>query len=129
MIIDNKTLDTIEQKAKESPRLRANLCLHKTPEDKVQKMINVLLPGTEMPIHRHMNSAETLSLLRGAIVISFFDEDGNMSTQIEMSHKTGVLAIDIPKDQWHTVDVIEPTALLEIKEGPYRPINVNEIQK
>lgn len=129
MIIDNHLIDEIQKKAETSPRLRANLCLHKSPEDKVQKMINVLLPGTEMPIHRHLNSDETLALLRGKLTIIYFDEEGLITERIEMSPSSGVVLVDIPKEQWHNVEVLEPTVLLEIKEGPYRPINENEILK
>lgn len=128
MIIDNHLIDEIQKKAETSPRLRANLCLHKSPEDKVQKMINVLLPGTEMPIHRHLNSDETLALLRGKLFIIYFDEEGLITERIEMSQASGVSVIDIPKGQWHNVEVKEPVALLETKEGPYRPLLENEIK-
>lgn len=130
MIIDNKTLDAIERKAKETPRRRANLCLHKAPYEKVQKMINVLLPGTEMPIHRHLNSYEVLTLLRGEVTIIYYTPDGATETdRIRMAFDTDVRVIDIPKGQWHNVEVVKPVALLEIKEGPYRPLNENEILK
>lgn len=129
MIMDNKTLDAIEQKAKESPRLRANLCLHKSPEDKVQKMINVLLPGTEMPIHRHLNSDEVLTLLRGEITIISYDQEGFTETdRIRMSFDSDVRVVDIPKGQWHNVEVTKPVAVLEIKEGPYRPLSSEEVK-
>ena len=127
MIIDNHLIDEIQKKAETSPRLRANLCLHKSPEDKVQKMINVLLPGTEMPIHRHLNSDETLALLRGKLIVIYFDEKGLVTERIEMSQASGISVIDIPKGQWHNVEVKEPVALLETKEGPYRPFLESEI--
>ena len=76
MIIDAQLLDEIQKKAAESHRLWANLCRHKSPDDKVQKMINYLLSGTEMPIHCHYNSDETLVVLRGEITIVFFDNKG-----------------------------------------------------
>lgn len=129
MIIDDHLIDEIQKKAETSPRFRANLCLHKSSEDKVQKMINVLLPRTEMPIHRHFNSDETLALLRGELTIIYFDEKGLITERIEMSPTSGIVVVDIPKGQWHNVEVKVPTVLLEIKEGPYRPIKDNEILK
>lgn len=128
MIIDNATLDAIEQKAKESPRLRANICLHKSPSDKVQKMINVLLPGTNIPIHRHLQSDETLSLLRGRITVIYYNEDGIESESFVMSQETGTSIVDIPLGQWHRVIVNQPVALLEVKEGPYRPLLNEEVK-
>lgn len=127
MVINKEILKSIEVKAKESIRLRANLCLHTSPDEKVQKMINVLLPGTEMPIHRHLNSDETLTILKGKVTIIYFDDDGHTKERIEMSQISGTNVVDIPKGVWHNVEVSEPVTLLEIKEGPYRPLNENEI--
>lgn len=125
MIIDAQLLDEVKKKAAESPRLRANLCLHKSPDDKVQKMINYLLPGTEMPIHCHHNSEETLVVLRGEITIAYFDNEGVENERFLLNNS--MPAIDIPKNQWHNIIVTEPVAILEIKEGPYRPLNNDEI--
>ena len=52
-----------------------------------------------------------------------------VAERMELSSSSGVVAVDIPKGQWHNVKVLEPTVLLEIKEGPYRPISDNEILK
>lgn len=125
MIIDDKLLDEVQKKAEESPRLRANLCLHKSPEDKVQKMINFLLPGTEMPVHCHHNSDETLVVLRGEITIAYFDDKGVEKQRYYLGQ--AMPAIDIPKNQWHNIIVTEPVALLEIKEGPYKPLSNEEV--
>lgn len=35
--------------------------------------------------------------------------------------------IDIMRGQWHSITVTEPVILLEIKEGPYRPLKNDEI--
>lgn len=126
MIIDEQLLDEIQKKAEESPRLRANLCLHKSPDDKVQKMINFLLPGTEMPIHCHTNSDETLIVLRGEIIIVYYDDKGIETNLYVLG--SNMPAIDIPKNHWHNIIVKQPVALFEIKEGPYRPLNPEEIK-
>lgn len=128
MVISDTLLDELERKAKESPRLRTNLCLHQSQLDNIQKMINVLLPGTEMHIHRHLKSDETLILLRGKIVIIYFDENGEESKRIHLKRQDNY-AIDIPRGQWHNIIVSEPVALFEIKEGPYRALLENEIKQ
>ena len=46
MIIDKKILDELTEKAKASPRLRANMDLRNSPEDLSQRMLNALEPGT-----------------------------------------------------------------------------------
>ncbi len=65
MIIDQALLDTLTAQAKASPRLRMNLDLRNGPEDGSQRMLNALEPGTQLPIHRHRESSETVVILRG----------------------------------------------------------------
>lgn len=56
MVIDKKILDELSAKAKASERLRYNLDLRNSADDQSQRMLNVLEPGTVMPIHRHKGS-------------------------------------------------------------------------
>ena len=65
MNFDNKVLDELTQRAKESPRLRMNLDLRNSPEDGSQRMLNALEPGTVLPIHRHRTTSEVVVMLRG----------------------------------------------------------------
>lgn len=60
MIVDDKIMDALTAQAKASPRLRMNLDLRNSPEDKSQRMLNSIEPGTVMPIHRHRSSSETV---------------------------------------------------------------------
>lgn len=65
MIINGDLLNKVNESAKTSPRLRMNFNLHESFEAKAQRLINILLPGTPMPIHRHKHTAETCCNLRG----------------------------------------------------------------
>lgn len=125
MLITKYMLESLFNKAKDSSKLRANLCLHKSQGDKVQKMINVICPGSDVPIHRHLNTEETLVLLRGRMVIRYYDEKMEEIENVELSSVNPI--IDIKRGQWHCIAVTEPVALLEIKEGPYRPLLNKEI--
>lgn len=122
MFVTNELLEQIEDKAKLSPKLRANFCLHKLSTDSVQKMVNVLLPGTVMPIHRHLYTDELIVLIRGKITIIFFDNEGHEMNRFILSSHDGI-GINIPLGQWHNVLVEEPAAVFEIKTGPYRPLD------
>ena len=35
--------------------------------------------------------------------------------------------LSIPVGQWHTVNVLEPTVILECKDGPYEPLGEEDI--
>ena len=73
MIITQSILDSLTEQAKASPRLRMNMDLRNSPEDKSQRMLNAIEPGSPMPIHRHKYSSETVVCLRGRLVEEFYD--------------------------------------------------------
>ena len=129
MIIDKQILDDLTDQAKASPRLRKNMDLRNSPEDKSQRMLNAIEPGSPMPIHRHRNSSETVVCLRGRLVEEFYDDLERMCTDaIELSPNGPNVAINIPIGQWHTIRALESgTVLLECKDGPYEPLGDEDI--
>ena len=126
MIIDDKELCLLSAQAKASPRLRTNLDLRNSPEDKSQRMLNALEPGTYMPIHRHRSSSETVICLRGHFVEYFYDEDGKLTETIDML--PGGVVLNVPIGQWHSLKCLESgTVLFEAKDGPYAPLGEEDI--
>lgn len=126
MIITKDILDELTEKAKSSPRLRCNLDLRNSAEDKSQRMLNALEPGTIMPIHRHNGSSETCVCVRGHFEEYFYDADGNLTDTIDMV--TGGIVLNIEKGQWHSLKCLESgTILLEAKDGAYQPLDEDEI--
>lgn len=121
MVIDDKLLDQLLDQAKHNPRLRQNFDLRTSAEDSSQRMLNALMPGTQVPIHRHLKSTETVMLLRGSVTEVFYDNQGVESSRYILSHETGNYAIQIPVNQWHTVIVTEPCVIFESKDGAYAP--------
>lgn len=127
MNIDDKLLDDITLKAEESPRLRMNFNLHDSLDSKAQRLINVLLPGTILPIHRHRHTAETYVLLRGKMFVDLYDETGAQIERFLLDPTVGNYGVHIPEGKWHTVEVIEPSAIFEVKDGPYTPIEPEDM--
>ena len=129
MVLDSQLFDTLTSQAKASPRLRMNLDLQNSPEDKSQRMLNAIEPGSTMPIHWHMKSSETVVCLRGRLVEEFYDELERICTDvIELSPNGPVVALNIPIGQWHTVRALESgTVILECKDGPYEPLGEEDI--
>ena len=126
MIIDGKILDELTAKAKTSPRLRYNLDLRNTSEDKSQRMLNALEPGTVMPIHRHKGSSETCICIRGHFEEYFYDEQGNLTDTFDMV--PGGVVLNIEAGQWHSLKCLESgTVLFEAKDGPYHPLEEDEV--
>ena len=128
MVIDKKILDELIAKAKASERLRANLDLRNSHEDLSQRMLNALEPETVMPIHRHKGSSETCVCVRGHFEEYFYDENGNLTDTIDMV-PAGVV-LNIEKGQWHSLKCLESgTVLFEAKDGPYHPLEEDEIME
>lgn len=123
MKITQALLDTLTEQAKASPRLRMNMDLRNSPEDKSQRMLNAIEPGSPLPIHRHQRTSETVVCLRGRLVWEFYDELERICTDIiELSPDGQVVALNVPAGQWHTVKALESgSVILEMKEGAYEP--------
>ena len=129
MVISKAILDKLTEEAKASPRLRMNLDLRNSPEDKSQRMLNAIEPGSPMPIHRHKYTSETVVCLRGRLVEEFYDDLERMCTDaIELTPCGPNVVVNVPAGQWHTVRAIESgTVLLECKDGPWEPLGPEDI--
>lgn len=134
LIIDNKLLDTLFTKANDNPRFRLNYDLRTSVDDQSQRMLNALLPGTEVAIHRHPNSSESVVCLCGRMDVVVYDEvvtyvqDGedkkqkvsyNETERISLAPVEGKFGCSIPKGAWHTVEVFEPSVIFEAKDIAY----------
>ena len=119
MEINKELLDNLFEQAKENPRLRQNLDLRTSSADTSQRMLNALLPGTVVPIHRHPQSTENVLLLCGKIMEVICDENGNEIERIHLVPTVGNYGCVVPQGAWHTVEVLEPSVIYEAKDGKY----------
>lgn len=131
MTINQAILDDLTAKAKESPRLRMNLDLRNGNDDTSQRMLNAIEPGSEVPIHRHQKTSETVVCLRGRVVEEYYDELERTCTEsIELTPNGPVVALNIPAGQWHTLRSLESgSVILEMKDGKYEPTTEADILK
>ena len=150
MEFDKDFLGKLFEQAVANPRLRQNYDLRTSSADTSQRMLNALLPGTVVPIHRHEDTTETVVCLCGRLDEVIYEEVrkfGNEETrEVENSEfPMGMDAQDvtrkveyqevqrihlcpteakygcqIPKGTWHTVEVIEPSVIFEAKDGAYK---------
>ena len=128
MIISQALMDELTAQAKVSPRLRMNKDLRNSSEDRSQRMLNAIEPGSEVPIHRHIKSSETVVCLRGHLRELFYNEKGEVTETIDLAPGSDCVALNIPIGQWHTVEVLESgTVIMEIKDGAYEPTGPEDI--
>lgn len=136
-LINQELLRELHEKAAQNERLRMNFDLRTTPEDTSQRMLNALQPGTHIPIHRHLKTSETVICLEGCLDWVFYEEksggakhqnDGEMATdetqyvetaRFRVCPREGQFGIQVPLGAWHSVEVYEPSTILEAKDGAY----------
>lgn len=126
--INNELLDLLLKEASGNERLRWNFDLRNSSEDTSQRMLNALQPGTIVPIHRHIDTSETVVCLKGRLEEIFYDEINEENTakgifrereRILLVPSEGKLGIQVPKAVWHSISVIEPSVIFEVKDGKY----------
>ena len=128
MIIDKALLDELTEEAKTSPRLRMNRDLRNSPSDQSQRMLNAIEPGSELPVHRHRFSSETVVILRGHLRETFYDPGKRVTAIYDLVAGGDVIAMNIPLGQWHTAEAMESgTVIIEMKDGPYVPTGPEDI--
>ena len=133
-LFDNTFLDALMAAAAESPRLRMNHDLRNSAADTSQRMLNALLPGTVVPVHRHEDTAETVVCLRGRLWEVIYEEvpvaEGASAEALagpvfrEVSRHLlcpaeGCHGMQVPAGAWHTIEVLEPSIIFEAKDGAY----------
>lgn len=116
--INRKLISELLDKALLNPRFRQNYDL-RNPDDNGQRMLNALMPGTDVPIHRHTQSNETVILLCGKIIEILYDDSGNETEWFHLDSTLGNFGCVIPAGVWHSVDVLEPSVIFEAKDGKY----------
>lgn len=117
--IDKELIQDLFDKAIVSDRKRMNYDLRTSSNDGSQRMLNALLPGTVVPVHRHPMSNENVILLQGKLVEVIYDDEGNETERIHLDPSMGNFGCVVPAGAWHTVEVLEPSVIYEAKDGKY----------
>ena len=137
--INNNLLKELQVKAADSERKRMNYDLRTSPDDGGQRMLNALMPGTVVPIHRHPMSNETVICLSGKLVEVIYEEEDitkdfpmgmdaqdvpsgkrfKESARYMLDPSVGNFGCVVPAGEWHTVEVLEPSVIFEAKDGKY----------
>jgi dTDP-4-amino-4,6-dideoxygalactose transaminase len=138
-LITKELLSDIHQKAVQNTRKRVNYDLRNSSDDSSQRMLNALEVGTHVPIHRHLNTSETVICMDGRLDWVFYEELPNMIeggpvhdgekaldetcfkevARYRICPRVGRYGIQVPQGVWHSVEVFEPSTIMEAKDGPY----------
>jgi len=119
-LLDAALFASLVERARGSPRLRTNHNFHASMQDNPHRFLNVMIRGTYIAPHRHLDppKAESFLVLEGEIAFFTFDDSGRIAS----SHILGrdALGIDVVPGVWHTMAPLTPHAICyEVKPGPY----------
>ncbi len=123
-LLDLALFRQLTGRARESPRLRTNHNFHSGMEDNPHRFLNVLIRGTYIAPHRHLDppKAESFLVLEGEIAFFTFDDGGAAVSRHILGGET--VGIDIAPGIWHTLAVLSDHAVCyEVKPGPYCAAN------
>ena len=130
MLTTQDLLDALTAQAKASPRLRMHYDLRDALDEKSQRILNAMEPGTVLPIHRHRESSETVVMLRGKGKWNYYDDKGNLTESFLVEADGNIRGISVPKGQWHNAESLESgTVILECKDGAWKPLADEDILK
>ncbi|MBQ9722812.1 MAG: WbuC family cupin fold metalloprotein [Bacteroidales bacterium] len=144
MKLDNQLFDNILRQAMESPRKRMHFDLRTQAEmpgqaghdgdadwrDMSQRMLNVLMPETVIPIHRHNETSETVIVCRGAVREEFYDEKGRKIAEFVLEAGGDCPGVQVPRGMYHTCVCLVPgSVIFEAKDRPYDPELTEEFLK
>jgi cupin fold WbuC family metalloprotein len=125
MIKINQTLIAeLAEKAGKSDRKRINYNFHKVPGDPLQRLLNVMQPGTYLQPHKHENpdKREVFIALKGKFLALEFDDEGHILDFMILDPTTGNFATEVPARTYHSIICLAPdSAIYELKDGPYDP--------
>ena len=107
--------------SRKSPRGRIIQPLHRHEGDILQRMLNIVQPGSYIRPHRHEpQRGESIVVLSGAILYFTFGDDGSVDQAIRLEAGSDRFGVDIVGGLWHSFAALEPdTVLFEVKPGPY----------
>lgn len=83
-LVSREDLIGLVEKAKNSPKNRSRICVHKDENDKHQEMFIALAKGVYIRPHKHANKAESFAVLEGELDVVFFDESGKITNTVKM---------------------------------------------
>ena len=93
-----------------------------------QRMLNVLMTDTVIPIHRHTETSETVIVCRGKVREEFYDADGNKTADFLLEAGGDCPGVQVPMGLYHTLVCLEDgSVIFEAKDRAYDPVGTEDV--
>ena len=132
--LDNILFDKVLDEAVSSPRRRMHYDLRTQASDSdplwrdsSQRMLNVMMKDTVIPIHRHAETTETVIVLRGSGDEVIYNDEGVEIERVTLHYDSDCPAVQVPRNAYHTfVPHEDGTVIFEAKDRAYDPIKTEK---
>lgn len=116
-------LADLTREAGNTARRRSRLCTHRDVADAIHEMFIVHPRGAYVRPHKHLNKAESMSVLDGEVDLVLFDDNGRVADVVSMGNVASGRAF-----YYRMTDAIFHTLLIrsewlvfhEVTSGPFR---------
>ena len=128
MLLNKELFYKIAEEAAKSPRLRKNYDLRDSEDENGQRMLNVLLPGTKTPIHRHQDTSEVVVCIYGSAIERFYDSEGNETEVVRLAAGSEIPGVVVEIGRFHSLEATDEMGVVcGMKAGKYFPMQSNDI--
>ncbi len=123
-LVTQELFDQLAQASRSHARGRRNYNFHQLDE-KVQRFLNVMQPGTYVRPHCHrqrlgIHRFEFFVVLQGRVGFLWLNELGKVLRTEVLSSTGPTFGLELAPGQYHTLVALDcNTVMLELKEGPY----------
>ncbi len=126
--VDQDVVASLKEKARETPRRRARLCLHVDPDQALHQMLIVHPADAYVRPHMHLSRDETFQIVEGRATLFIFDEKGRWREQTMGQIESGKPFMTlIPKGVFHAIRIESPVLVfLESTCGPFNKADLVE---
>ncbi len=123
-LLQDSLFESLLSRARQSPRRRVNYNFHSSMAENPHRFLNVMLRGTYIAPHRHLDppKSESFLVLRGELAFFVFNDAGAVTSVTRLG--SDPIGIDIGPGVWHSLAVLSEEAIcFEVKPGPYSAAN------
>lgn len=126
VVLSRPLVERVAEASRSSPRQRIILPFHKSDDDPLHRMLNVIQPGSYVRPHRHLEppKSEAWVVLRGALAFFTFEDDGRVRDCLSLEAGGERFGVDLAPGIFHGLFALAlDTVIFEVKNGPYAPSN------
>ena len=124
--VDDATIGMLIEASGTEPKRRARLNLHNSDDDLLHEMIIAFRKDSLNMPHRHVGKSESMHVMRGAVDVVIFDDDGKITRRVRIGDgEPGVNGLcskvfRMAAPLWHTVIPVDDVVVVhETTNGPF----------